>query len=147
MEEESTKQEDTPVLHHNDEDESPMGRTEREKNLHQIVLRLERLFITGGLRMDFLTPRFYLASRILSRLCRNLAELWSDGLQSQTGLDLSVFLLLLSIFIIIANLFLILILFVSLRLNISMFDEHERKLLQQGMAMNNSHGYAEVREF
>ena len=70
---------------------------------------------------------------------------WSDGLQSQTGLDLSVFLLLLSIFIIIANLFLILILFVSLRLNISMFDEHERKLFQQGMAMNNSHGYAEVR--
>ena len=31
MEEESTKQEDTSVLHHNDEDESPMGRTEREK--------------------------------------------------------------------------------------------------------------------
>ena len=146
MEEESTDQGNTSELIQNHPDGSELGRTEREKNLHQIVLRLERLFITGGLRMDFLTPAVLLLVLGSSvAYAESSPSWWSDELQSQTGLDLSVFLLLLSGFIIIANLFLILILFVSLRLNISMFNEHERKLFQQGMAMNNSHGYAEVR--
>ena len=128
MEEESTDQENASIMQQNQEDDSPIGRTEREKNLHQIVLRLERLFITGGLRMDFLTPAVLLLVLGSSvAYAETSPSWWSDGLQSQTGLDISVFLLLLSIFIIIANLFLILILFVSLRLNISMFDEHERK--------------------
>lgn len=122
------------------------GRSDREQNLHQIILRIERLFITGGLRMDFLTPAVLLIVLGSSVAYADSTPTWWDGgLEEQFGVELSVFLLLISGFIIIANIFLIFILFLSLRLNISMFDEHERAMSEQGMTMTNSQGYAEVR--
>lgn len=118
----------------------------RENGLHQIILRLERLFITDGLRMDFITPAVLLLVLGSSvAYAETSPSWWVDDLQTQTGTSLSTFLLFLSAFIILANIFLILILFLSLRLNISMFDEHERAMSQRGMVMSNSHGYAEVR--
>ena len=44
------------MLPQNDEDGSTMGGTEREKKSTPDCTKAERLFITGGLRMDFLTP-------------------------------------------------------------------------------------------
>ena len=122
------------------------GRSDREQNIHQMILRIERLFITGGLRMDFLTPAVLLIVLGSSVAYADSTPTWWDGgLEEQFGVELSVFLLLISGFIIIANIFLIFILFFSLRLNISMFDEHERTMSEQGMTMTNSQGYAEVR--
>ena len=122
------------------------GRSDREQNIHQMILRIERLFITGGLRMDFLTPAVLLIVLGSSVAYADSTPTWWDGgLEEQFRVELSVFLLLMSGFIIIANIFLIFILFFSLRLNISMFDEHERTMSEQGMTMTNSQGYAEVR--
>ena len=113
----------------------------RENGLHQIILRLERLFITDGLRMDFITPAVLLLVLGSSvAYAETSPSWWVDDLQTQTGTSLSAFLLFLSAFIILANIFLILILFLSLRLNISMFDEHEKAMSQRGMVMSNSHG-------
>ena len=138
--------EDNPEVMHDQLEPGYSGRSEREQNLHQIILRLERLFITGGLRMDFLTPAVLLIVLGASVAYTDSSPAWwSDSLQGQTGMDLPIFLLVISAFIIVANLFLIVILFLSLRLNISMFDEHEKNMFSKGMAMNNSHGYAEVR--
>ena len=98
------------------------GRSEREQSIHQIILRIERLFITGGLRMDFLTPAVLLIVLGSSVAYADSTPTWWDGgLEEQFGVEISVFLLLISGFIIIANIFLIFILFFSLRLNISMF--------------------------
>ena len=122
------------------------GRSDREQNVHQIILRIERLFITGGLRMDFLTPAVLLIVLGSSVAYADSTPTWWDGgLEEQFGVELSTFLLLISGFIIIANIFLIFILFFSLRLNISLFEEHERTMSEQGMTMTNSQGYAEVR--
>ena len=126
--------------------EDPLTGVGGENGLHQIILRLERLFITDGLRMDFITPAVLLLVLGSSvAYAETSPSWWVDDLQTQTGTSLSAFLLFLSVFIILANIFLILILFLSLRLNISMFDDHERVMSQRGMVMSNSHGYAEVR--
>ena len=90
------------------------GRSDREQNIHQIILRIERLFITGGLRMDFLTPAVLLIVLGSSVAYADSTPTWWDGgLEDQFGVELSVFLLLISGFIIIANIFLIFILEVS----------------------------------
>ncbi len=121
-------------------------RSDREQSLHEIILRIERLFITGGLRMDFLIPAVLLIVLGSSVAYADSTPTWWDGgLEEQFGVQLSVFFLLISGFIIIANIFLIFILFFSLRLNISMFEEHERTMTDHGMTMTNSQGYAEVR--
>ena len=87
------------------------GRSDREQNLHHIILRIERLFITGGLRMDFLTPAVLLIVLGSSVAYADSTPTWWDGgLEEQFGVELSVFLLLISGFIIIANIFLIFIL-------------------------------------
>ena len=96
--------------------------------------------------MDFLTPAVLLIVLGSSvAYADSTPTWWEGGLEEQFGVELSVFLLLISGFIIIANIFLIFILFFSLRLNISLFEEHERTMSEQGMTMTNSQGYAEVR--
>ena len=139
-------EEEIPEVDATESEEVPdEGRSYREQNIHQIILRIERLFITGGLRMDFLTPAILLVVLGSSvAYADSTPTWWQGGLEEQFGVELSVFLLLISGFIIIANIFLIFVLFFSLRLNISMFDEHERTMSEQGMTMTNSQGYAEV---
>ena len=55
MEEESTDQGNTLELIQNHPDSSELGRTERKESTPDCS-EAGRLFITGGLRMDFLTP-------------------------------------------------------------------------------------------
>ena len=69
----------------------------RENGLHQIILRLERLFITDGLRMDFITPAVLLLVLGSSvAYAETSPSWWVDDLQTQTGTSLSTFLLFLS---------------------------------------------------
>ena len=69
------------------------GRSYREQNIHQIILRIERLFITGGLRMDFLTPAILLVVLGSSvAYADSTPTWWQGGLEEQFGVELSVFL-------------------------------------------------------
>ena len=66
--------------------EDPLAGVGRENGLHQIILRLERLFITDGLRMDFITPAVLLLVLGSSvAYAETSPSWWVDDLQTQTG--------------------------------------------------------------
>jgi hypothetical protein len=119
---------------------------DRLRDQERLLLRLDRLLISGGARFVLIMPLIVIINFGLAHSYRNSTPIWwLDHMQDVAPVEMSTGIHILSLFILVADLTLLLLLFRLLSVSKTIFQMEAESLTTVGLTFKSAHGYAEMR--